>query len=90
MYLRPSACHPVQMMMRFGLNSQRHIVMFLCMHIISRPHNLFGYNPNLMMRYMPQFTGIKEGAPGMQNNTFYTGQPPIYTPPYTSEWKNDL
>jgi hypothetical protein len=45
------------------------------------PHNLFGYNPNLMVRYMPGY------AKSMQNNYFYTG-PQIYTPPYDSEWQD--
>ena len=44
------------------------------------PHNLFGYNPSLMVRYMPEF------AKRMQNNYWHNGTE-IYTPPYKSEWK---
>ena len=45
------------------------------------PHNLFGFNPNLLVRYMPGF------AETFQNNPFYDGPTPIYTPPYKSEWE---
>ena len=45
------------------------------------PHNLFGFNPNLLVRYMPGF------SKRMQNNYFYQGKE-IYTPPYTSSWED--
>jgi len=44
------------------------------------PHNLFGFNPNLMVRYMPHYSDV------FQNNPFWNGSVPIYTPPYSSEW----
>ena len=44
------------------------------------PHNLFGFNPTLLVRYMPGYAGV------FQNNPFYNGSEPIYEPPYKSEW----
>lgn len=43
------------------------------------PHNLFDYNPNVLVRYMPGY------ADTFQNNYFHTGEK-IYQNPYTSEW----
>ena len=49
---------------------------FQCVELDIWPHNLFKFNPNLLVRYMPGFS-LK-----FQNNPGYNGTEPIYTPPY--------
>jgi hypothetical protein len=45
------------------------------------PHNLLGFNPNILVRYMPKYNEY------IQNPYVRPADsPPIYTPPYTSEW----
>lgn len=45
------------------------------------PHNLLGFNPNILVRYMPQYNQYVQ-------NPYVRGpnSDPIYTPPYSSEW----
>jgi len=46
------------------------------------PHNLLGFNPNILVRYMPKYNEYIQ-------NPYVRGPDadPIYTPPYTSEWE---
>jgi hypothetical protein len=45
------------------------------------PHNLLGFNPNILIRYMPKYNDYIQ-------NAYVRGAdaPPVYTSPYTSEW----
>jgi hypothetical protein len=47
------------------------------------PHNLLGFNPNILVRYMPKYGDYIQN-PYLRPE----GSPPIYTAPYKSEWKD--
>eukprot|EP00732_Lithocolla_globosa_P001068 Lithocolla_globosa_v1_NODE_475_length_3955_cov_7.586410.p1 type:complete len:766 gc:universal NODE_475_length_3955_cov_7.586410:2511-214(-) len=53
---------------------------FLGVDVEIWPYNLFDFNPNILVRYIPEYSEVFQNSPFLEV--------PVYQPPYESEWDN--